>query len=97
METTIPEYASKDKIRRILIETKEVIADSINTKNEKIKARWACGMLGLDPDNLTEAELLKFFRQQGELLAHTSPGPESVSKYFNLAKDILRSTFFDRR
>ncbi len=86
-------YDFKENINRMLDETKEVITDPATAKNEEIKARWAYGVLGLDPDNLTKEELSKFFRQQAKK-AHPDATPdESTSrafKYLNYAKDYLK-------
>ncbi len=97
LQETLPTFKDKDKILQILIDTKEVIKDPTTARNQKIKARWACGVLGLDPDNVNEAEINQFFRQQAHQVHPDSTGNEFTAtafKHLNYAKDYLKRTFF---
>ncbi len=97
LQAILPNFEHKEKILRILNDTKEVMADPTTAKNQEIKARWACGILGLDPKNLNEAELNKFFRQQAQQVHLDSTGDDftaSAFKHLNHAKDFLKRIRF---
>ncbi len=97
LQETLPTFKDKDKILQILMDTKEVIRDPTTARNREIKARWACGVLGLDPDNVNKAEINQFFRQQAHQVHPDSTGDEFTAtafKHLNYAKDFLKRTFF---
>ncbi len=99
LQAILPNFEHKEKILRILNDTKEVMADPTTAKNQEIKARWACGILGLDPKNLNEAELNQFFRQQAQQVHPDSTGDDftaSAFKHLNHAKDFLKRRFFGK-
>ncbi len=97
LQAILPNFEHKEKMLRILNDTKEVMADPTTAKNQEITARWACGILGLDPKNQNEAELNKFFRQQAQQVHPDSTGDDSTTSAFKHAKGYVMRKFLVNR
>ena len=59
----IPYYKYKQDITASLDATLEVLHNPHTAKNNEAKFLWACGILGVDPNNVTESNITKLFRQ----------------------------------
>ena len=92
----IPAFEFKERINATLDATLEVLQNPLTTKHDDVKFRWACGILGLDPDNITEEEISKVFRKQAQRFHPDKTGEDFTSglfKYMNHAKDYLKKKF----
>ena len=88
----IPDYKYAQEITAALDATLEVLRDPHTAKSNEAKFLWACGVLGVDPDNVTESNIKKLFRQQSRKVHPDATKNESTStafKHLNYAKDVL--------
>ena len=88
----IPGTEWKKPINGMLNATLEVLEDPLTAKNEDAKFRWACGILGVDPDNVTREEVSKLFREQAQRFHPDASKDEATSgwfKHLNHAKEFI--------
>ena len=93
----IPGTEWKKPINGILNATLEVLEDPLTAKNEDAKFRWACGILGVDPDNVTHEEVSKLFREQAQRFHPDASKDEATSgwfKHLNHAKEFITNKLF---
>ena len=57
-------YSQGDEINGILTSTYQVIQNPYSVNNGEAKYRWACGMLGADPNKLRLKDIATLYRQQ---------------------------------
>ena len=89
----IPDYKYKQDITTTLDAILEVLHDpQTATNKDEAKFLWACGVLGVDPNNVAEANVEKLFRQLSKKVHPDATKDESTStkfKHLNYAKEFL--------
>lgn len=98
--TKMEGFEDKKRIVDTLDATLEVLHDPLTTTNDDVKFRWACGMLGADPDHVTAEDISGLFREQSRRSHPDATGDDSSSrifKYMNHAKDFLKKKLSNRR
>ena len=87
----LPAFINKEKIITILDDTVQVLQDPINAPNNDTKFRWACGLLEIDPDHVSEAEISRGFQQQLKNFNSCQTPTSGVYKYVHHARDYLKT------
>ena len=88
----ISDYKYTHDITATLDAILEVLHDPHTAKNNEAKFLWACGVLGVDPNNAAESNIEKLFRQLSKKVHPDATKDESTStafKHLNYAKDFL--------
>ena len=87
----------KKEVNGMLDATLEVLQDPLTATHEDAKFLWACGILGVDPENASEEEVSKLFRQQAQRFHPDATNDESTTGFFkhiNHAKEFLKKKLF---
>ena len=93
----IPGTEWKKQVNRMLDATLEVLEDPLTAEDEDAKFRWACGILGVDPENVTREEVSKLFREQSRRFHPDASKDEATSgwfKHLNHAKEFITNKLF---
>ena len=88
----ISDFKCIQDIKSSLDATLEVLHNPHTAKNNEAKFLWACGVLGVDPNNVTESNIEKLFRQLSKKVHPDATKDESTTtkfKHLNYAKYFL--------
>ena len=88
----IPNLKYTQDVTATLDATLEVLRNPHTANNNEAKFLWACGVLGVDPDNVTESNIERRFRQLSKKVHPDATKDESTTtkfKHLNYAKDFL--------
>ena len=91
---SIKGYVYQEEIKQLLDSTHEVIADPYRVENGDTKFRWACGMLGANPDKFSKENISSLYQQQLKAVHPGSTQDAAMEKkYLQLrhAKEYLEA------